>query len=86
MALGFMSLTLLVSPPRLALLVLEAPLIVWLGRRSHSIYLWHLGINAYLVIRLAWLGEATIAVIGAILSVSIAAASFRWVESPFLAG
>ena len=83
-ALGFMFLTLLVSPPRLALLLLEAPVIVWLGRRSYPIYLWHLGINAYLVIRLAWLGEATIAVIGAILSLSIAAVSFRWVESPFL--
>ena len=49
-------------------------------------YLWHLAINAYLVIRLPSLGEPAIAAIGAILSLSIAAASFRWVEFTILAG
>ncbi len=84
MALGIMFLTLLISPPTLALRILEAPLIVWFGRRSYSIYLWHLGINAYLMIKFPQLGQLGIAVVGAILSVSVAAASFRWVESPFL--
>ena len=48
--LGLMFLTLLTSPPKLAVRPLEAPLIVWFGRRSYSIYLWHLGINAYCLI------------------------------------
>ena len=82
--LGLMFLTLLTSPPKLAIRLLEAPLIVWFGRRSYSIYLWHLGINAYCLIKFPELGQLWIAVVGAILSVSIAAASFRWVETPFL--
>ena len=82
--LGLMFLTLLTSPPKLAVRLLEAPLIVWFGRRSYSIYLWHLGINAYCLIKFPELGQLWIAVVGAILSVSIAAASFRWVETPFL--
>ena len=57
-----MFLTLLTSPPKLALRVLEAPLIVWFGRRSYSIYLWHLGINAYFLIKFPQLGQLWIAV------------------------
>jgi peptidoglycan/LPS O-acetylase OafA/YrhL len=75
--------TLLTSPPKLAFWVLESRLIVWLGRRSYSIYLWHFGINGYLLIQYNW-PEVMIAIPGAILSFAIAAASFRWVETPFL--
>ena len=82
-AIGCMFLTLVTSPPRLVLRVLEDPLIVWFGRRSYGIYLWHLGINGYFLIRFHW-PEALIAPAGALLGVAIGAASFRWVETPFL--
>jgi peptidoglycan/LPS O-acetylase OafA/YrhL len=82
LAIGFMFLALLIAPSLLACRILEAPLIVWFGRRSYSIYLWHLGISAYLQIML-WPRPA-IAVASGALAIVIAAASFRWLEAPFL--
>lgn len=56
--------------------------LVWIGQRSYGIYLWH-----YPLLKLAlrsgvsWEIKAPIAVV---LSIAIAAASYRWVERPFL--
>ena len=81
--LGALFLILLIAPPRPALLVLESPLMLWFGRRSYSIYLWHLGTNAYLQIATPW-SKLQIAIVGAVVSISAAALAFRWLESPFL--
>jgi peptidoglycan/LPS O-acetylase OafA/YrhL len=82
--LGALFLTLLVAPPRSALLVLESPLMLWFGRRSYSIYLWHLGTNAYLQISAPSWSKLQIAIVGAVVSISAAAIAFRWLEAPFL--
>lgn len=64
--------------------VLSHPALVWLGRRSYAIYLWHsplfglLGFKGHpAAIRMAGRGLA------GILTLVAAWASFRWVESPF---
>ncbi|HYP89556.1 MAG TPA: acyltransferase family protein [Polyangiaceae bacterium] len=63
-------------------LLASSPL-VWLGKRSYSLYLWHWPLLAALRVHLnrsLSLGEALFAVAAALL---LAEASFRWVETPF---
>ncbi len=87
-ALGGIFLALVATWPKSATRILETPLLLWVGRRSYGLYIWHSAIVAYLAtVNTAsggrW-GPQSIAIAAAILSVVIAAASFRWVESPFL--
>lgn len=56
--------------------------LTWLGRRSYALYLWHwpvLTFGAFLLMRRPTVGEA----VGlGLLSLGLAAASYRWVETP----
>jgi peptidoglycan/LPS O-acetylase OafA/YrhL len=63
--------------------VLASRSLVWVGRRSYGIYLWHVPVNAALAANVAW-PLWIMALVGAALTFLIAAASFRWVEQPFL--
>lgn len=64
--------------------VLSHPALVWTGRRSYAIYLWHLPLIGLLSfkghpmpVRVAGRGTA------AVLTIVAAWASFKWIESPF---
>lgn len=63
---------------------LRAAPLVWLGRRSYGLYLYHLGVLFGLTN--AWPGAPAWAraLAGIPLSVGLAACSFRWVEEPLL--
>jgi peptidoglycan/LPS O-acetylase OafA/YrhL len=64
--------------------VLSHPALVWTGRRSYAIYLWHLPLFGLLSLKsqstpVRVVGRAT----AVVLTFVAAWASFRWVESPF---
>jgi peptidoglycan/LPS O-acetylase OafA/YrhL len=86
---------LLCSPPRLLARPLEAPALVWLGRRSYGLYLWHFPI--FFVVRFWLTAQREVAfvcglrasqisqiVIVYAVSITTAGLSFAWVEQPFL--
>ena len=61
---------------------LGSPSLIWVGRRSYSLYLWHWPIYALF----RWtvgLETAVEMVIALALSFAAASASYRWVETPF---
>jgi hypothetical protein len=65
--------------------VLSHALRVWLGTRSHSLYLWHWPV--YVLLR--WttgLETAAIRVLAVVLIAALSEASYRWVETPFRRG
>ncbi|WP_405717921.1 acetyltransferase [Streptomyces sp. NBC_01537] len=66
------------SPGRMGRALGWAPL-VWLGRRSYGIYLWHWPVHACLAA-----GSATGRIVELVLPVGLAAASYRLVEEPLL--
>jgi peptidoglycan/LPS O-acetylase OafA/YrhL len=58
--------------------------LAYLGRISYGVYLWHYPLMFGLAVAFAWEGALWgIAMVAA--SIAIAAASYRWIESPFLA-
>jgi peptidoglycan/LPS O-acetylase OafA/YrhL len=61
--------------------LLAHPLLVWVGRRSYSIYLWHLPVFVLLSEHGAnrWL----VLVLGSAAAFALSDVTFRWVERPF---
>jgi peptidoglycan/LPS O-acetylase OafA/YrhL len=62
--------------------ILAAPLAVWIGKRSYSLYLWHWPI--YVLLR--WtVGLETVATCAAavVMTFALSALSYRWVETPW---
>ncbi|MGE0709755.1 MAG: acyltransferase family protein [Planctomycetota bacterium] len=55
--------------------------LVWVGERSYGVYLWHYPILLVLEDRLAWPARA---LVGTAATLLVAAASYRWLERPFL--
>ena len=64
----------------------NAPIVVWIGRLSYSIYVWHLGI-AYVVdhLGLARWGHARVALLDLGASLAVAALSYVAIEQPCIA-
>ncbi len=58
--------------------------LVWLGRRSYSIYLWHQVVLVALTHSLPHAGQLSIAALGIPVSVAAGALSYRYVERPFV--
>jgi peptidoglycan/LPS O-acetylase OafA/YrhL len=66
--------------------ILGSRLAVWLGRRSYGIYLYHYPLVVLLgVSERPGLHRLGFAALAGALSIAVAAASYRWVEGPFLA-
>ena len=82
-AIGAVLIVLMLWPPGWALVVLRLPPLAWIGRISYGVYLWHWPIREMLCPDVyassPWRLIAT-----AILSVTVAALSFYFVETPFL--
>jgi peptidoglycan/LPS O-acetylase OafA/YrhL len=64
--------------------LMRARVLVWLGRRSYGIYLIHAAVFWALVNLLPTARGSEYALIGVPVSIALAAASYRWIEEPFL--
>lgn len=81
-ATGLLMWSLVVAPVNLFRVLLESPLMVYIGRRSYGLYLWHFPI--YLALPLPGWPRILAVLIRIALTFAVAAASYRWVETPFL--
>ena len=65
----------------------EVPVAKWLGVRSYGIYLYNYPISVILLAHLHTHNTTRLALstLGILMSIAIAAASYKWVEQPFLA-
>ena len=59
--------------------------LAWLGRISYGVYLWHYPLMFGLARHFGWDGPIWGLALVAV-SIAVAAASYRWIESPWLAG
>jgi peptidoglycan/LPS O-acetylase OafA/YrhL len=76
------------SPPRLASLILEESVLVWVGWISYGLYLWHVPIfhgvlNQERIVRLGIIGDA-LTVLRFEIAFGVAAVSFYLIEQPLL--
>lgn len=72
-----------IAPSSFASRALARPLLVWIGRRAYGIFLIHPIVFGLLLAHTA-LGRVGICISTVVISVGLAAASFRWFEAPFL--
>lgn len=64
---------------------LSWPVLTWVGRRSYGVYLYHFPIVSVFLHQVHHpAGENVRAVAGMAFSLAVAAASYRWIEQPFL--
>jgi peptidoglycan/LPS O-acetylase OafA/YrhL len=63
--------------------VLEAPPLVWIGKISYGLYLWHM-IVAHAFLKSSWMGRWWTPAAGVGASIAVAAGSYVLVERPFL--
>lgn len=64
----------------------RASALVWVGRRSYGLYLYHLMVLFALTNAWPAAPASLRAVVGVVITVVLAASSFRWLEQPFLRG
>ena len=62
--------------------VLDVPPLRWVGERSYGFYLWHWPVGVILAMVAPRLGGVAQVVITLVVSLGIAAASYRWIETP----
>lgn len=82
LAVAWLILQTMTAPHRLVMAVLENPVLVWIGKLSYSLYLWH-----YFSVALAmWLTSSSLTrtLIAVPLALIFASASYYFVERPFL--
>ncbi|UZJ24954.1 acyltransferase [Rhodococcus antarcticus] len=76
--------TALVAPGRLTSVLSSAPF-VWVGQRSYGLYLWHFPIVSLVLNHAPQSAPRAVQIpVAVVISVAVAAASYRWVEQPFL--
>ncbi len=75
---------LIVWPPKAALLVLKFPPLVWIGRISYGLYLWHWPVREFIYQKKIVPASAAQLMTVVILSLSFTALSYYFVEKPFL--
>lgn len=64
---------------------LDRPALIWLGRRSYGIYLWHFPVLSLMINQAPRHLPLTVRLaVGVLVSIGAAAASYRWIELPFL--
>jgi peptidoglycan/LPS O-acetylase OafA/YrhL len=73
----------IIWPPKVALSVLRFIPLVWIGRISYGLYLWHWPVR-WFVYQKAVLPSAAQLVTGVVLSLSLTTLSYYFVEKPFL--
>jgi peptidoglycan/LPS O-acetylase OafA/YrhL len=71
-------------PPKFALLVLKFRPLVWIGRISYGLYLWHWTVYWFIYLKQALPTSTEQLVVMVVLSLSLPALSYHFVEKPFL--
>ena len=83
LSMGLILVVLVVWPPKVALSVLRFTPLVWIGRISYGLYLWHWPVR-WFVYQKAALPSAAQLVVGVALSLLLTTLSYYFVEKPFL--
>lgn len=81
-AVALILIRLIVSPPKLALSILESCVLVWIGRLSYGLYLWHLPVNE--IVKTNVLPEAVVLMLRIGATFAAASLSFYLIEQPCL--
>jgi peptidoglycan/LPS O-acetylase OafA/YrhL len=74
----------ILSPPKFALLVLKFTPLVWIGRISYGLYLWHWPVRWFIYQRKALPVSTEQLVAAVVLSLLLPTLSYHFVEKPFL--
>ncbi len=84
LSIGVILLVLIVWPPKVALSFLRFKPLVWIGRVSYGLYLWHWPIRELIYPKNGLPASATQLMTVVILSLSLTTLSYHFVEKPFL--
>jgi peptidoglycan/LPS O-acetylase OafA/YrhL len=83
LSIGTILTVLIVWPPKVALLILKSAPLVWIGRISYGLYLWHWPVRAFIRNMNGPSGAQKIVAV-VILSLMLPALSYYLIEKPFL--
>jgi peptidoglycan/LPS O-acetylase OafA/YrhL len=84
LSIALILIVLLVSPPRSALLVLRFAPLVWVGRISYGLYLWHWPVRIFIYQKKIVPDSTSQFVTVVVLSLLLTTLSYYFVEKPFL--